>query len=84
MSLFKWVFDYNCYVCLDAPCVDASVMLQRPLRNGRRVDEWLLRMSIFIEQTGDFESFRNSYNTREKAMQAAEETIVRAKLEGKI
>ena len=84
MSLFKWVFDYNCYVCLDAPCVDASVMLQRPLRNGRRVDEWLLRMAIFIEQTGDFESFRNSYNTRKKAIQAAEGIIVRAKLEGKI
>lgn len=84
MSLFKWVFDYNCYVCLDATCVDASVMLQRPLRNGRRVDEWLLRMAIFIEQTGDFESFRNSYNTRKKAIQAAEGIIVRAKLEGKI
>lgn len=84
MSLFKWVFDYNCYVCLDAPCVDASVMLQRPLRSGRRVDEWLLRMAIFIEQTGDFESFRNSYKTLKDAKRAAEEAILRYKLEGKI
>lgn len=84
MSLFKWVFDYNCYVCLDAPCVDASVMLQRPLRNGRRVNEWLLCMAIFIEQTGDFESFRNSYKTLKDAKRAAEEAILRYKLEGKI
>ncbi len=84
MSLFKWVFDYNCYVCLDAPCVDASVMLQRLLRGGRRVDGWFLRMTIFIEQTGDFEHFRNSYSTQEKAMRAAEELILRYKLEGKI
>ena len=84
MSVFHWEFDFNHYALFNVPCVDASVMLQRPLRSGRRVDEWLLRMTIFIEQTGDFERFRNIYNTQEKAMQAAEELILRYKLEGKI
>lgn len=84
MSLFKWEFIFNHYELFNVPCVDASVMLQRLLRGGRRVDGWFLRMTIFIEQTGDFERFRNSYSTQEKAMRAAEELILRYKLEGKI
>ena len=84
MSVFQWEFVFNHYALFNVPCVDASVMLQRPLRSGRRVDEWLLRMTIFIGQTGDFERFGNIYNTQEKAMRAAEEIIIRYKLEGKI
>lgn len=84
MSLFKWVFDYNCYVCLDAPCVDASVMLQRPLKYGRRFDTWRLHMLLCNEQTGESSELKRWYSTLEKAIQAAEGIIVRAKLEGKI
>ena len=84
MSTFRWEFVFNHYELFSIPNVDATVMLRRPLVWGRRVDEWDLRMAFFIEQTGKFEELRKCYNTREEAMRAAEECILRYKLEGKI
>lgn len=84
MSVFQWEFVSGWYALCGLPNVRASVMPQRPLVRGRRVDKWLLRMSFYIEQTEDAKAYRNSYKTREKVIQAAEEIILRYKLEGKI
>ena len=84
MSVFQWEFVYGWYALCGLPNARASVMQQRPLVHGRRVDKWLLRMLLCNEQTGESNELKKLYSTQEKAIQAAEEIIVRAKLEGKI
>lgn len=84
MSVFQWEFVYGWYSLRGLPNARASVMPQRPWVRGRRVDRWLLRMLLCNEQTGESNELEKLYSTQEKAIQAAEEIIVRAKLEGKI
>ncbi len=84
MSLFKWEFECGWYALYGVPDTCATITPQRPLVQGRRVDKWRLHMSFYIEQTGRIEELREHYSTQEKAKQAAEEHILRYKLEGKI
>lgn len=78
MNEFEW-FNSGCSLSLAVyPTVYADIT------RSYRVGYWLLRLSIVTRDSRDEIRLHKDYETLNEAKQAAEELIVRARLEGKI
>lgn len=78
MNDFGWCNSGRAISLMIPPLVYADIT--RSFRTGY----WLLRLSIIFRNGDDEIRVHNEYETFDEAKLAAEEIIIRAKLEGKI
>lgn len=78
MNDFEWHLTTGSYTLMVYPVVYADIS------RGERSGHWTLRMSLVPQDSREEVCFHEYYKDLTEAMRAAEEIIIRAKLEGKI
>jgi hypothetical protein len=78
MNDFEWHLTTGSYTLMVYPVVYADIS------RGERSEHWTLRMSLVPQDSGREVNVHEHYKDLIEAMRAAEERIIRAKLEGKI